>query len=168
LVVGDDQGRSETKHVRGGHVDQDALFQTRLEQALGLAIDLDAQRLQWVRAGHDPAIFYDPNTDTFEDLMGSGLALGLDEDWQYSENEKTGLTRGQIILLGTDGIWEAHNRNGEMFGKTPIYEIIRQNTAGSAKEILDLVIQSLMRFQEDLRPEDDVTLVVIKIDQIVR
>jgi len=133
-----------------------------------LTMDLDAQRLQWVRAGHDPAIFYDPNTDTFEDLMGSGLALGVDEDWQYRENEKTGLTRGQIILLGTDGIWEARNPDGEMFGKAPIYEIIRQNTAGSAREILDLVIQSLMRFQEDLRPEDDVTLVVIKIDKIVR
>ena len=133
-----------------------------------LSIDLEAQRLQWVRAGHDPAIFYDPNTDTFEVLMGPGPALGLDEDWQYSENEKTDLTRGQIILLGTDGIWEARNRNGEMFGKTPIYEIIRQNITSSAKEILDLVIQSLMRFQEDLRPEDDVTLVVIKIDKIVR
>jgi sigma-B regulation protein RsbU (phosphoserine phosphatase) len=130
-----------------------------------LTIELDARRLQWVRAGHDPAIFYDPNMDTFEDLMGAGMALGLDQDWQYNANEKTGLTGGQIILLGTDGIWEARNRKGEMFGKRPIYEIVRQNTAGSAKEILDQIIQSLMRFQEDFRPEDDVTLVVIKIDK---
>ena len=93
------------------------------------------------------------------------MALGLDEDWQYSTNEKTGLTGGQIILLGTDGIWEARNRKGEMFGKKPIYEIVRQNTAGSAKEILDQIIQSSMRFQENFQPEDDVTLVVIKIEK---
>lgn len=75
-----------------------------------------------MRAGHDPAIFYDPATDTVEELKGQALALGVDEDWQYEQNQKTGLKKGQIIVLATDGIWEAHNAKGEMFGKDSFYE----------------------------------------------
>jgi hypothetical protein len=37
-----------------------------------LTVDPENQSLQWVRAGHDPGIFYDPATDTFEDLKGKG------------------------------------------------------------------------------------------------
>jgi sigma-B regulation protein RsbU (phosphoserine phosphatase) len=61
---------------------------------------------QWVRAGHDPAIFYDPGTDSFEELGGSGIALGVDEEWNYKAYTKTALKNGQIIFLITDGIWE--------------------------------------------------------------
>jgi len=38
-----------------------------------LTIDIHRRKIQWVRAGHDPAIFYDPTTDTFEDLQGKGV-----------------------------------------------------------------------------------------------
>jgi sigma-B regulation protein RsbU (phosphoserine phosphatase) len=129
-----------------------------------LTIDAAKQNVQWVRAGHDPAILYDPATDSFEDLRGPGVALGVDEYWQYSENMKTGLAEGQIIVLGTDGIWEAHNPKGEMFGKDRLNDVIRRNSTVSAKKIVDAIIDTLQRFQKDQEPEDDVTLVVIKID----
>jgi sigma-B regulation protein RsbU (phosphoserine phosphatase) len=82
-----------------------------------MAIDPDNQRLQWVRAGHDPAIVYDPARNTFEELSGEGIALGVNEDVRYEENVKSGVTEGQVIALGTDGIWEASSPTGEMFGK---------------------------------------------------
>ncbi|MBW2539212.1 MAG: SpoIIE family protein phosphatase, partial [Deltaproteobacteria bacterium] len=93
-----------------------------------LSVDLSHRNLKWVRAGHDPAILYDPKTNTFENLMGPGLALGVDQNWQYEENKKSGLAKGQIILLGTDGIWEARNANGDMYGKKPLYKVLRQNS----------------------------------------
>jgi sigma-B regulation protein RsbU (phosphoserine phosphatase) len=128
-----------------------------------LSIDIAKRRLNWVRAGHEPAIFYDPKTDTFEELRGKGTALGVNAEAQYLENEKAELAEAQIILLGTDGIWEARNPGGEMFGKEPIYRIIRQNPAASAKEILTSCYNSLNRFLENAAPEDDITMVVIKI-----
>ncbi len=128
-----------------------------------LSIDIAKRRLNWVRAGHEPAIFYDPVTDTFEELRGKGTALGVNADAQYLENEKAELATAQIILLGTDGIWEARNRGGEMFGKAPIYRIIRENPAASAKEILTSCIDALHLFLENQTPEDDITLVVIKV-----
>jgi len=130
-----------------------------------LTIDPANQKLQWVRAGHDPGIFYDPATDTFEDLKGKGIALGVDEDWQYEMNERTGLVKGQIIVLSTDGVWEAHNRTGEIFGKARLYEIIRQNSVKKAKEIIEAVVIALGQFQKDSAIEDDITLVVIKIEE---
>lgn len=129
-----------------------------------LSINLIDRSLEWVRAGHDPALLYDPNTDKFHELKGPGFALGVDQEWRYEANKKSGFAKGQIILLGTDGIWEARNREGKMFGKEPIYEIVRQNHDLSAKEIVDAIFSELTRFQGDGKREDDITLVVIKND----
>jgi serine phosphatase RsbU (regulator of sigma subunit) len=121
------------------------------------------QLLKWVRAGHDAALLYDPAKDRFENLYGSGLALGLDDTYPYEENEWKGLAKGQIIYIGTDGIWEAVNSEGKRFGKKPIKEIIRQNAAASANEILNAILTALNRFCQGLELEDDVTLVVVKV-----
>ncbi len=126
-------------------------------------IDWPAKRMRWVRAGHDPAVFYDPAADAFEALRGAGMALGVDEGWRSQENEKHGLARGQIILLCTDGVWEARNPGGEMFGKEAVRETIRANASKTAKGVLNAIIQKLNRFQQGVESEDDVTLVVIKI-----
>ena len=45
------------------------------------------------------------------------MALGVKADWLYESDQLTGFDRGQIILLGTDGIWEAQNRKGSTYGQ---------------------------------------------------
>jgi sigma-B regulation protein RsbU (phosphoserine phosphatase) len=118
--------------------------------------------LEWIRAGHDPAIFFDPATHRFAELHGEGMALGIDETCRFEKNRQARLKKGQIIVLGTDGIWEAHNSHGEMFGKDPLYEIIQQNHAACAQEILDSIMDALTRFQKGVAAEDDITIVVMK------
>jgi sigma-B regulation protein RsbU (phosphoserine phosphatase) len=129
-------------------------------------LNLDETKMQacWVRAGHDPAIIYDPGTDSFEELGGSGIALGVDAEWNYKEYTKSDLNKGQIIFLSTDGIWEAFNQKDEMFGKERIYNIIRKNSSLSADEIINVMIASLKSFQQGAQIEDDITMVVIKIN----
>ncbi|MGD8492071.1 MAG: SpoIIE family protein phosphatase [Desulfobacterales bacterium] len=126
-------------------------------------IDVQQQCIRWVRAGHEPAILYNPANNTFEELKGSGMALGVDESWQYEEKQKLGLARGQVIVFGTDGIWEAHNAAGQLFGKESLFDIIRKQAAGSAKEIVAAILDSLDHFRQGVVPEDDVTLVVVKV-----
>ena len=128
-----------------------------------LSIDPVNRNLCWVRAGHDPAIFYDPETDKFDVLRGAGMALGVDAAGRYEEFHKTGLKRGQIIVLGSDGLWEARNPQGKMFGKEPIHQIIRRNPQAIAREILTSSFNAFNVFLGDRAPEDDVTLVIIKI-----
>ena len=50
-----------------------------------------------------------------------------------------------------------------MFGKEPIYDIIRNNSSLSANEILNSMTESLKNFQKGAKTEDDITLVIIKI-----
>ena len=78
--------------------------------------DPKAGSVRWVRAGHDPAIFYDPSGALFEELEGKGLALGVLEPAEFEACERP-LRPGNIVIIGTDGIWEARNPDGDMFGK---------------------------------------------------
>jgi sigma-B regulation protein RsbU (phosphoserine phosphatase) len=128
-----------------------------------LLIDISRGHLQWVRAGHDAAILYDPAADQFEELGGEGIALGINQDWQYQAYERAGLSSGQIIMLSTDGLWEAQNGQGDMFGKKAIYEIIRRNSSAGAGELLDTLLYAVTRFQKNQQPTDDITLVIVKV-----
>jgi sigma-B regulation protein RsbU (phosphoserine phosphatase) len=128
-----------------------------------LALDTETRQLEWVRAGHDPGIVYDPGSDSFSELGGSGIALGVDGGWSYEDNKKTDFSNGQIIFLSTDGIWEARNQKGEMLGKEPILNAIRQNASSDATQIIDAIFDILDKFIGDVKIEDDVTSVVIKM-----
>ena len=128
-----------------------------------LSLDPHLGTLKWVRAGHDPAIIYDPESDAFEELRGPGIALGVDGEWSYAVQEKSNLKSGQVIVIGTDGIWEAAKSSGEMFGKKRLHECIRQYHTQSAATIIDTVSEELTQFQEGAPPADDVTLVVVRM-----
>jgi sigma-B regulation protein RsbU (phosphoserine phosphatase) len=131
---------------------------------LYLTVDQPKRILKWVRAGHAPALLYVPDTDTVEELNGPGVALGVNADLRYAENTKSDIKKGQIIVLATDGILEARNPEGEMFGRSSLDSIIRRNKFGGAKQILDAVFNDLKQFRREAELEDDVTLVVIKIE----
>jgi len=89
--------------------------------------------------------------------------LGVFEDSQYRESHRE-ITPGQIIAIATDGVWEARNPKGEMFGKSRLKEIIRAHATKPAKQILDAVIKESEEFRNPLSIEDDFTLVVVKVE----
>lgn len=128
-----------------------------------LLLDAGKGKLEWVRAGHDPAVLYDPQKENFAELGGAGIALGINARWVYEGSKSTDVSKGQIIFLSTDGIWEACNRQGEMLGKEPILKAIRQNAALDAARIIDAVFKVLKDFTAGAKIEDDITAVVIKI-----
>jgi len=127
-----------------------------------LTIDTGTTHVEWVRAGHDPGMVYDPYSDAFDELGGSGIALGVDAQWLYEKNKKTDFSTGQIIFLSTDGIWEASNQKGEMLGKEPIMTVIRKCCALDAAQIIDAIFAALDDFTGGMKLEDDITAVVIK------
>ena len=75
------------------------------------------------------------------------------------------LAKGQIIVLGTDGIWEARNRKGEIFGKDRFYNLIRKNANLNATSMLNQVVDKIKEFQDGFKIEDDIMMVVIKIEK---
>lgn len=118
--------------------------------------------IRWVKAGHEPAIVYEPADDSFVTLNGEGLPLGVMEDAVYQAFEKS-ISSGQIILIQTDGIKEASNRDSEIFGTDRLLHLIGRHAAKPAREILDKVFEALQCFCHPLQPDDDATLVVIKV-----
>ena len=116
-----------------------------------------------MRTGHDPAIYYDPAADQFSELDGFGMALGVEKDSAYEKKRHTKFSRGSIIVLGTDGIWETRNVSGQMFGRTALYDVIRQHSAASADDIMEAIFEKIKKFSKAGKPEDGVTLVIIKI-----
>ncbi|MGD1969993.1 MAG: SpoIIE family protein phosphatase, partial [Desulfobacterales bacterium] len=72
---------------------------------------------------------------------------------------------GQLLLIGTDGLWETQSQSGEMFGKDRIKALIKKNANASPAKILEAIISALREFQGLMKQEDDVTLAVIKVSE---
>ena len=155
---------SEIISEMNNHLATDVLGTGKFMTLFYLAIDPEKRDLKWVRAGHDPALVYTPETDEFEELKGTGIALGVTDDFEYIENHKKGLINGQIIAIGTDGIWEAFNNDSQMFGKKRLRTIIQKHAQSPAEDILSAVYTGLHTFMDGAKSADDITLVIIKVD----
>ncbi|MGE4421855.1 MAG: SpoIIE family protein phosphatase [Pseudodesulfovibrio sp.] len=125
-----------------------------------LQLTADSGLVRWVRAGHDPAIRYTPDTDSFGELHGEGLPLGVVEDYAYATSEAT-LAEGEVLVMATDGVWEARNGEGEMFGKKRMLAIIRENAHKCAEDIRLAMMAAVEAFQGNGQ-EDDIAVVVVK------
>jgi sigma-B regulation protein RsbU (phosphoserine phosphatase) len=130
-----------------------------------LLMTVDAQRkeLCWAPAGHDTPIVYDPATDQFSQFNGSGMSLGLVKGVDYEEHLFTDVRPGQVIMALTDGLWEAFNKDGEMFGKDRVHNLIRRFATLSAVEISERINAELSRFLGVKNPDDDLTFVIVKV-----
>jgi sigma-B regulation protein RsbU (phosphoserine phosphatase) len=145
------------------HMTEDVYATGRFMTLVYLTIGETRKSIDWIRAGHDPALLYDPGLDQFEELKGPGMALGVDKDYIYQRQHRDGLTANQLIVLGTDGIWEGSSKTGEMFGKERFKDTIRRNASKSAETILTTIFQEHADFTRGMKTTDDITLVIVKI-----
>jgi sigma-B regulation protein RsbU (phosphoserine phosphatase) len=117
--------------------------------------------LCWSSAGHDGPILYDPASDEFRELEGGDVPLGIMPGVDYQEYTAGVMPPGAVILVGTDGIWEARSPGDEMFGKDRLREIIRRHHAHGALRIAAELTRALEAFCAG-RFEDDVTFVIAR------
>ncbi|OIQ49970.1 Phosphoserine phosphatase RsbU [Pseudodesulfovibrio hydrargyri] len=144
------------------HLAEDLYGSGRFMTLFYLSLDATAGKAAWVRAGHDPALIYCPVHDTFTELgVDAGLPLGVERERCYNE-EYGDLLSGQLVAIGTDGIWEARRPGGEMFGKERFKTVLRRHAMASAREVVDAVFDAVREHSGGAKLEDDVTLVVIK------
>lgn len=125
--------------------------------------DLPRRCLRWVRAGHPPGLVYDPGSDRFRELHGNGLPLGVDAQYRYEEHREDSLHPGQVVVIGTDGIWEASDRLGNAYGVRRFRDVVRTHAGLTAGAILEAVYADISDFTRGARQADDITLVVAKV-----
>jgi serine phosphatase RsbU (regulator of sigma subunit) len=78
------------------------------------------------------------------DTMDLGFPVGLDEEIADFVNQVTvPLNAGDVVVLYTDGITEAENLDGQMYGQERLCEIIQQNWQQTAQEIIEVVIAAV-------------------------
>ncbi|QLA18808.1 PP2C family protein-serine/threonine phosphatase [Desulfolutivibrio sulfoxidireducens] len=137
----------------------------RFMTLFALEVDVATRSIRWVRAGHDPALVHDPALGVFCELGGKGIPLGIDGKWMYPCESMDSLTPGWVIVLGTDGIWEARNPGGVMYGKERLRKIVRARADCRAVDIVDAVMGDVETFRRGLPRRDDETVVVIKVGE---
>lgn len=129
-------------------------------------LDTARREICWIRAGHAPAILYDWQTDSFEELKGEGFALGFDSSGRFKEYRYEDWNHTKLLFIGTDGIWESENPHGEMFGMERLRAILRRHYRSSSQQIVDIVLASVEDFRQRRAQEDDITMMVLKSHEI--
>ena len=71
--------------------------------------------------------------------------------------------KGQLIIVATDGIWEGHNKAGEMFGKPRLQSLISTYASSNAQTMINAIFNEHLHFTQDAKREDDLTMVIVKI-----
>lgn len=128
-----------------------------------MVIDPVRGHVRWASAGHDPAIVFRPSDDSFRELDGGNLPLGIVPDTVYDEFRSESLLTGDIVILGTDGIWETRDRSGQMYGKDRLRDLMRQYRYESVSELARAIEDSLDMYRAGGTQMDDITFVVIRL-----
>jgi anti-sigma regulatory factor (Ser/Thr protein kinase) len=116
-------------------------------------------RLVYANAGHNVP-YLGGADECVDELKARGMPLGLIPGSKYEEKDVT-IGHGQIVLFSSDGIAEAHNADGEMFGCPRIIELVRNRKPD--EDLRDVVLEALDRFTgPEHEQEDDITMVTLE------
>jgi serine phosphatase RsbU (regulator of sigma subunit) len=121
-------------------------------------LDPKSGHLSYANAGHD--LPYVHHGDGAEELRARGMPLGLMPSMSYEQKEVV-LGAGVSALIYSDGLVEAHDTKGEMFGFPRLRSLIAEH--GEEPSLGDLLLEELYSFVgEDWEQEDDITLLTLR------
>jgi sigma-B regulation protein RsbU (phosphoserine phosphatase) len=124
--------------------------------------DPATRELTYACAGHNPPRLKRCQDGTLAVLDGTaGLPLGIFPGQEYTSRVQA-LQKGDQIVFYTDGITEAHNTAGEMFGTERLDEVL-ENCTLQAQALLDSVLQAVATFAAGHPADDDRTVIVARI-----
>ncbi len=126
-------------------------------------IDTSRRSLEIANAGHPFAYRYCAATGQVEAIEHGAYPLGARLAGQYPTRQLT-YHPGDTLAFYTDGLVEARNRQGEVFGFERLERLIAQRGASPATELQATLLQALRSFLGDSPAEDDVTLVIIRFE----
>src|SRR5918911_285033 len=122
-------------------------------------LEPESGSLTYANAGHD--LPYLHRNDGAEELRARGMPLGLMPGMVYEEKQ-TILQAGEAALLYSDGLVEAHDPQGQMFGFPRLGELVAEHAAEEGS-LGDFLLRELYTFVgESWEQEDDITLLTLK------
>ena len=115
----------------------------------------------YVNAGHPGPLLLRARTRTFSELEPTGMVLGPSPSTTYGRRAVK-MEPGDLLLLYTDGIVEAHDSRGREFGLDRVRRILLDYRKASARETAETLMTAVREFGAGLMAEDDRTVVVIR------
>ena len=130
-------------------------------------LDTRTLRLTFCNAGHNYPVVERRGGEQVL-LERGGIVLGILEDPHYEEDAVT-LQEGDRVVFYTDGITEATNREGELFGEERLCDLLRSlSRECSARDVTDGILERLRTFLDGVEPGDDMTLMVLRVPERAR
>lgn len=126
-------------------------------------LDARDRSLRWGSAGHGPVFLFRSRSGAVEELETTGIPLGILAAGTWEGAGPIALEGGDILFVGTDGLWEARNLAGEAFGPERLRTTLLARRQGTAAEVHAATMEAVRAFRGAGRQEDDVTLVVVKV-----
>jgi sigma-B regulation protein RsbU (phosphoserine phosphatase) len=130
-----------------------------------LVLDLQQAEVHLATAGHPPPLHADAERHqvaALHDEFSTGAALGLAPDSMY-RSSRTPIKAGDTILLFTDGLPEAPDKEGEEFGEERLLQTVRDNPHVDANHLTQIVVDALDTWTEGIALPDDLCLVSVEV-----
>lgn len=125
-------------------------------------LDLETGTLNFANAGHNPPYLCHFKTDgNVDELWRTGLPLGMFRGVHW-ERKTVSIASGELLVMYTDGLTEAHNSQMDMFGEARLLDIVQTDTMASAFQVQRHIMREVHRFMGDHPQFDDITLMTIR------
>ena len=122
----------------------------------------DTKKLTYSNAGHYPPLVYSPLLNQFKSLNVGGVPLGVYPHQEFPQ-ETVQLTPDDVVVMYTDGVLEASDKSGRMFGLNRLMSLIQREAGKTAVEILQTIEEDVSVFAAGQPLFDDMTLIVFKV-----
>jgi serine phosphatase RsbU (regulator of sigma subunit) len=116
---------------------------------------------QFISAGHNPTYLFRSATGAIEELISDAYFLGMFDFASYQTREFH-LAEGDILVVYSDGLTEAQNPQGEMFGEDRLLEVVRREAPLGSQAVEQGFLKAIEDFTLGVPQTDDITFVVVE------
>ena len=118
---------------------------------------------EYVSAGHNPVYLFRADSGDIDELTSDGLILGAFDFASYN-SQPLQLNPGDVLVVYSDGVTEADNPEGEMFGEERLRNIIQSEAAAGVEVLKKQILDAIERFTEGTSQTDDITFLLVQSD----
>lgn len=124
-------------------------------------LDPNSGSFVFANGGHNRPLHFRSSTKDVVELASQGIILGVFDEVEIEEKEIT-LAPGDILLLFTDGVTEAANANGDLYGVERLRAMLGKQTGRSVEEIAESIFREIQMHVDVAPVADDITFVILR------
>ncbi len=116
---------------------------------------------RFINAGHNPAYLFRSGSGEIQELQSGGLILGA-FDFATYETCPLSLNPGDVLVVYSDGVTDAQDPRGEMFGEERLRQLIKKEAPFGGKALEKAILESIEEFTRGMAQTDDITFLLVE------